>query len=91
MKSSFWKQTNREFLDKKKQEEMKSEVVKKKEMRTCFQSNITGHLAKDCSKAIHAKQGVSWKLKEKMVEKEPPTKPFIVFKNLKFEVREISN
>ncbi|MFS7988094.1 putative transcription factor interactor and regulator CCHC(Zn) family [Helianthus anomalus] len=72
MKSSFWKQINREFLDKKTQEEMKNEVVQKKETRTCFQCNTTGHLAKDCSKAIHAKQGVSWKLKEKMVEKEPP-------------------
>ncbi|XP_035844829.1 uncharacterized protein LOC118491298 [Helianthus annuus] len=48
-KSSFWKQTNREFLAKK-QDEMKNEAVQKKETRTCFQCNTAGHIAKDCSK-----------------------------------------
>ncbi|KAM0035510.1 putative transcription factor interactor and regulator CCHC(Zn) family [Helianthus debilis subsp. tardiflorus] len=90
MKSSFWKQTNREFLAKKKQDEMKNEAAQKKETRTCFQCNTSGHIAKDCSKAIQSKQGVSHKLKEKMIDNEPPTKPFIVFKNSKFEVGECS-
>ncbi|KAJ0452900.1 putative transcription factor interactor and regulator CCHC(Zn) family [Helianthus annuus] len=69
---------------------MKNEVVQKKETRTCFQCNIVGHIAKDCSKAIQSKQGVSLKMKEKMIESEPPTKLFIVFKNSKFEVGECS-
>ncbi|MFS7945165.1 putative transcription factor interactor and regulator CCHC(Zn) family [Helianthus anomalus] len=68
MKSSFWKQTNREFLAKKKQDELKNDAVKKKETRTCFQCYTSGHLAKDCSKAFRPKQGVSHKLKKKVVE-----------------------
>ncbi|KAJ0436727.1 putative transcription factor interactor and regulator CCHC(Zn) family [Helianthus annuus] len=88
-KSSFWKQTNKEFLAKK-QEGMKNVVVQKKETRTCFQCKIVGHIARNCPKAIQTKQGVSLKLKEKMIENEPPTKPFKIFKNSKFEVGECS-
>ncbi|XP_035830027.1 splicing regulatory glutamine/lysine-rich protein 1-like [Helianthus annuus] len=48
-KSSFRKQSNREFLAKK-QDDMKNEDVQKKESRTCVQCNTIGHIAKDCSK-----------------------------------------
>ncbi|KAF5766373.1 putative transcription factor interactor and regulator CCHC(Zn) family [Helianthus annuus] len=50
-KSSFWKQTNREFLAKK-QEEMKNEAIQKKETRTCFQCKTLGHIAKNCPKQL---------------------------------------
>ncbi|KAJ0624743.1 putative transcription factor interactor and regulator CCHC(Zn) family [Helianthus annuus] len=89
MKSPFWKQSNREFLAKK-QEEMKF-ADQKKEMRTCFQCNTVGHIAKDCSKAIQSKQGVSRKLKEKVIEFEPPIDRTKLFKNSKFEIGECSN
>ncbi|MFS7910217.1 putative transcription factor interactor and regulator CCHC(Zn) family [Helianthus anomalus] len=86
----FRKQTNKEFLAKK-QEEMKKDVAqKKKETRTCFQCKTLGHIVRNCPKAIQTKQEVSGKLKEKMVEKAPPTKQFIVFKNSKFKVGECS-
>ncbi|KAJ0742835.1 putative transcription factor interactor and regulator CCHC(Zn) family [Helianthus annuus] len=85
----FRKQTNKEFLAKK-QEGMKKDVAQKKETRTCFQCKTIGHIARNCSKAIQTKQGVSEKLKEKMVENEPLTKQFKVFKNSKFEVGECS-
>ncbi|KAF5803343.1 putative transcription factor interactor and regulator CCHC(Zn) family [Helianthus annuus] len=85
----FRKQTNKEFLAKK-QEGMKKEVAQKKETRTCFQCKTVGHIARNCPKAIQTKQGVSGKLKGKMVENEPPTKQFKVFKNSKFEVGECS-
>ncbi|KAM0069824.1 putative transcription factor interactor and regulator CCHC(Zn) family [Helianthus debilis subsp. tardiflorus] len=89
-KGLFWKLTNRELLARKKQEEMKNEVVQEKETRTCFQCKTIGHIASNCPKAIQSKQGVSLKMIEKMVEIEPSTKPFIVFKNSKFEVGECS-
>ncbi|KAJ0693245.1 putative transcription factor interactor and regulator CCHC(Zn) family [Helianthus annuus] len=69
---------------------MKNETVQKKETRTCFQCNEVGHIAKDCSKAIQSKQGVSRKLKEKIIENEQPIKPFVVFRNSKFEIGECS-
>ena len=70
----FRNQSNREFLAKK-QEEIKNGDIQKKETRTCFQCKTIGHIAKNCPKAIQSKQGVSLKMKEKMVENEPPTKP----------------
>ncbi|KAJ0557036.1 putative transcription factor interactor and regulator CCHC(Zn) family [Helianthus annuus] len=88
-KSSFWKQSNREFLAKK-QDGMKNEDVQKKETRMCFQCKTVGHIARNFPKTIQSKQGVSLKMKEKMVENEPPITPSIVFKNLKFEVGECS-
>ncbi|KAJ0927700.1 putative transcription factor interactor and regulator CCHC(Zn) family [Helianthus annuus] len=88
-KSAFWKKSNKEFLANK-QEGMKNEVVQKKETRTCFQCKTVGHIAKNCLNAIQSKQEVSRKLKEKIVENESPTKPFIVFKNSKFVVGECS-
>ncbi|KAF5782171.1 putative transcription factor interactor and regulator CCHC(Zn) family [Helianthus annuus] len=85
----FKKQTNKEFLAKK-QEGMKNEAAQKKETRTCYQCKVVGHIALNCPKETNTKQGVSEKLKEKMVENEPPTKQFKVFKNSKFEVGECS-
>ncbi|MFS7902582.1 putative transcription factor interactor and regulator CCHC(Zn) family [Helianthus anomalus] len=64
-KKDFWRQSNNEFLAKK-QDEMKKLTKPKKNSRTCFQCNIVGHIARDCSKAIQSKQRVSRKLKEKM-------------------------
>ncbi|KAF5810292.1 putative transcription factor interactor and regulator CCHC(Zn) family [Helianthus annuus] len=69
---------------------MKNGTVQKKETRTCFQCKTIGHIDRKCPKAIQSKQGVSLKMKEKMVEDESPIKPFIVFKNSKFEVGECS-
>ncbi|KAJ0726243.1 putative oxidoreductase transcription factor interactor and regulator CCHC(Zn) family [Helianthus annuus] len=88
-KSSFWKQSNREFLAKK-QEEMKF-ADQKKETRTCFQCNTVGHIAKDCSKAIQTKQGVPGKLKEKVIEFEPPIERTKLFRNSTFEIGECSS
>ncbi|KAJ0580443.1 putative transcription factor interactor and regulator CCHC(Zn) family [Helianthus annuus] len=85
----FRKQSNREFLAKK-QEEMKFDV-QKKDTRTCFQCNSVGHIARDCTKAIQSKQGVSRKLKEKVVEFEPPIDRTKLFKNSKIEIGECSN
>ncbi|KAM0043836.1 putative transcription factor interactor and regulator CCHC(Zn) family [Helianthus debilis subsp. tardiflorus] len=89
MKSPFWKQSNREFLAKK-QEEMKF-ADQKKDTRTCFQCNKVRHISRECSKAIQSEQGVSRKLKEKVVEFEPPIDRSKLFKNSKFEIGECSN
>ncbi|KAJ0895631.1 putative transcription factor interactor and regulator CCHC(Zn) family [Helianthus annuus] len=85
----FRKQSNKDFLTKK-QEEMQT-VDQKKEMRTCFQCNTVGHIAKDCSKAIQSKHGVSRKLKEKVIEFESPIDRTKLFKNSKYEIGECSN
>ncbi|KAJ0616395.1 putative transcription factor interactor and regulator CCHC(Zn) family [Helianthus annuus] len=89
-KSTFWRQSKKEFLAKK-QEGMKNEAAqKKKETRTCFQCQKFGHIALNCPKATNSKQGVSEKLKKKVVDIESPTEQFKVFKNSKFEVGECS-
>ncbi|KAJ0610570.1 putative transcription factor interactor and regulator CCHC(Zn) family [Helianthus annuus] len=88
-KKEFWKQSNKEFLTKK-QEEMRISY-QKKDTRNCFQCNSVGHIAKDCSKATSSKQGFSRKLKEKVVEFEPPIDKTILFKNSKFKIGECSN
>ncbi|KAJ0946799.1 putative transcription factor interactor and regulator CCHC(Zn) family [Helianthus annuus] len=68
-----------------------NEQHQKKETRTCFQCKTFGHIARNCLKAIQTKQGVSDKLKEKVVEKtKPPTKKFKVFEISIFEVGECS-
>ncbi|KAJ0702424.1 putative transcription factor interactor and regulator CCHC(Zn) family [Helianthus annuus] len=54
-KSSFWKQSNQEFLAEKK----KNGAYVKKETRTCFRCNEAGHIAWNCPKATNTKQGVS--------------------------------
>ncbi|KAJ0887800.1 putative transcription factor interactor and regulator CCHC(Zn) family [Helianthus annuus] len=69
---------------------MKKDVAEKKEMRTCYQCQKVGHIAWNCPMETQTKQGVSEKLKEKLVENEPPTEQFKVFKNSKFEVGESS-
>ncbi|KAF5818441.1 putative transcription factor interactor and regulator CCHC(Zn) family [Helianthus annuus] len=82
-KSSFWRQTNQEFLVEKK----KNEVHQRKKTRTCYRCQEVGHIAWNCSKATNTKQGVSEKLKEVVVDKtEPPTERFKVFKNSTYEV-----
>ncbi|KAF5803479.1 putative transcription factor interactor and regulator CCHC(Zn) family [Helianthus annuus] len=86
-KSSFWKQSNQEFLAEKR----KNGAYVKKETRTCFRCNEAGHIAWNCPKATNTKQGVSGKLKQVVVDKtEPPTEKFKVFKNSTFEVGECS-
>ncbi|KAJ0847006.1 putative transcription factor interactor and regulator CCHC(Zn) family [Helianthus annuus] len=84
----FRKQSNRDFLAKK-QEEMQT-VDQKKETRTCFKCGKSGHIVVNCFQANQIKQGVS-KLKEKVVEFEPPIDRTKLFKNLKFEIGECSN
>ncbi|KAJ0509543.1 putative transcription factor interactor and regulator CCHC(Zn) family [Helianthus annuus] len=85
-KSSFWRQSNQEFLAEKKKNE-----VQRKETRTCFRCNEVGHIAWNCPKSTKIKQGVSRKMKEVVVDKtEPPTEKFKVFKNSTFEVGECS-
>ncbi|KAJ0766370.1 putative bacterial ABC-type protein transporter [Helianthus annuus] len=89
-KSSFWKQSNREFLAKK-QEKMKNGAYQRKETRTCYRCNEVGHIAWNCAQATKTKQEVSEKLKGKIVEKnEPPTEKFKIFENSTYEVGECS-
>ncbi|KAJ0752872.1 putative transcription factor interactor and regulator CCHC(Zn) family [Helianthus annuus] len=74
-KSSFWRQSNQEFLAEKK----KNEAHQRKETRTCYRCQEVGHIAWNCPKATNTKQGVSEKLKEIVVDKtEPPTERFKV-------------
>ncbi|KAM0058715.1 putative transcription factor interactor and regulator CCHC(Zn) family [Helianthus debilis subsp. tardiflorus] len=89
-KKDFWKQSNSEFLAKK-QDEMKKIAEQKRNSRTCFKCNNVGHIAKDCSKEIQSKQGVSRKLEEQVVEFEPPIDRAKMFKNFVFEIGESSN
>ncbi|KAJ0694055.1 putative transcription factor interactor and regulator CCHC(Zn) family [Helianthus annuus] len=89
-KKDFWRQSNNEFLAKK-QDEMKKMAEQKKDTRTCFQCNTVGHIARECSKAIQSKQGVSRKLKEQVVEFEPPIDRTKLFKNSTFEIGECLN
>ncbi|KAM0070479.1 putative transcription factor interactor and regulator CCHC(Zn) family [Helianthus debilis subsp. tardiflorus] len=85
-KSSFWRQSNQEFLAEKKKNE-----VQRKETRTCFRCNEVGHIAWNCPLATKIKQEVSGKMKEVVVDKtEPPTEKFKVFKNSTYEVGECS-
>ncbi|KAJ0575952.1 putative transcription factor interactor and regulator CCHC(Zn) family [Helianthus annuus] len=89
-KRAFWRQSNNEFF-KKKQDEMKKMAEQKQDTRTCFQCNTVGHIARDCTKAIQSKQGVSRKLKEKVVEFEPPIDRTKLFKISTFKIGECSN
>ncbi|KAJ0582468.1 putative transcription factor interactor and regulator CCHC(Zn) family [Helianthus annuus] len=89
-KTSFWRETNSEFL-KKKQAEMKKVAEQQKNSRTCFKCNSFGHIAKDCSKAIQSKQGVFRKISEKVFAFESPLDRTKLFKDSIFEVGESSN
>ncbi|KAF5755650.1 putative transcription factor interactor and regulator CCHC(Zn) family [Helianthus annuus] len=84
----FRKQSNRDFLAKK-QDEMKT-VDQKKKTRTCFKCGKNGHNAINCFQENQSKQGVS-KLKEKVIEFEPPIDRTKLIKNSKFEIGEGSN
>ncbi|KAJ0789584.1 putative transcription factor interactor and regulator CCHC(Zn) family [Helianthus annuus] len=83
-KSSFWKQSNKEFIAEK-QKSGKIGSYERKETRTCYRCHEVGHIAWNCQMATNTKQGVSKKLKEKIVDVEPPTERFKVFKNSKYE------
>ncbi|KAJ0883284.1 putative transcription factor interactor and regulator CCHC(Zn) family [Helianthus annuus] len=89
-KTNFWRESNSEILTKK-QVELKKIAEQKRDSRTCFKCNNVGHIAKDCSKTIQSKQGVSRKLKEQVVEFEPPIDRTKLFKNSIFEIGESSN
>ncbi|KAF5817492.1 putative transcription factor interactor and regulator CCHC(Zn) family [Helianthus annuus] len=89
-KTNFWRESNSEFLAKK-QDELKKMAEENTDTRTCFRCNIVGHIARDCSTAIQSKQGVSRKLKEKVVEFEPPIDRTKLFKDSTFEIGESSN
>ncbi|KAJ0576080.1 putative transcription factor interactor and regulator CCHC(Zn) family [Helianthus annuus] len=89
-KSSFWKQSNKEFLAKR-QEGMKNGAYQRKETRTCYRCQEIGHIAWNCPMATKTKQEVVSKLKEKVVGKtEPPAEKFKIFKNSTYEVGECS-
>ena len=61
-----------------------------KETRTCYKCNEAGHISWNCTKNVKTKQGVSQKLKEKVVDVEPPTEKLKVFENSTYEVGECS-
>ncbi|KAJ0862648.1 putative transcription factor interactor and regulator CCHC(Zn) family [Helianthus annuus] len=83
-KKPFCRQSNQEFLaDKRKNG---AEVVYQRETRTCYKCNEAGHIAWNCSKNAKTIQGVSQKLKEKVVDVEPPTEKLKVFENSIYEV-----
>ncbi|KAJ0480823.1 putative transcription factor interactor and regulator CCHC(Zn) family [Helianthus annuus] len=85
-KKPFWRQSNQEFLAERKKNG--TEVLYQRETRTCYKCNEAGHIAWNCSKNAKTKQGVSQKLKEKVVDIEPPTEKLKVFENSTYEVGE---
>ncbi|KAJ0939386.1 putative transcription factor interactor and regulator CCHC(Zn) family [Helianthus annuus] len=89
-KKDFWRQSNNDFLATK-QDELRKMAEQKKDMKICFRCNTVGHIVRECSKAVQSKQGVSCKLKEKVVEFEPPIDRSKLFKNSIFEIGECSN
>ncbi|KAJ0854234.1 putative transcription factor interactor and regulator CCHC(Zn) family [Helianthus annuus] len=78
----FWRQSNKEFLAERRRNG--TGVFHPRNAQTCFKCNEAGHIASDCPKDIKAKQGVSQKLKEKVVEKSK------IFENSKNEIGECS-
>ncbi|KAM0041222.1 putative transcription factor interactor and regulator CCHC(Zn) family [Helianthus debilis subsp. tardiflorus] len=87
-KKPFWRQSNQEFLSERRRNG--TGVFHLRETRTCFKCNEVGHIAWNCPKNIKTKQGVSQKLKEKVVDTESPTEKLKVFENSTFEVGECS-
>ncbi|KAM0066962.1 putative transcription factor interactor and regulator CCHC(Zn) family [Helianthus debilis subsp. tardiflorus] len=65
-------------------------VFHPKETRTCFKYSEAGHIAWNCPKNVKTKQGVSGKMKEKVVDVEPPIAKFKIFENSTYEVGECS-
>ncbi|KAM0062166.1 putative transcription factor interactor and regulator CCHC(Zn) family [Helianthus debilis subsp. tardiflorus] len=87
-KKLFWKQSNQEFCAEKRRNG--TGVFHPRETRTCFKCNEAGHIAWNCPKNAKIKQGVSKKLKENIVDVEPPTENFKIFENSIHEVGECS-
>ncbi|KAJ0822245.1 putative transcription factor interactor and regulator CCHC(Zn) family [Helianthus annuus] len=87
-KKPFWRQSNQEFLAERRRNG--ADVCYQRETRTCYRCNEVGHIAWNCTKNAKTKQGVSQKMKEKVVDVEPPTEKLRVFENSKFEVGECS-
>ncbi|KAM0052429.1 putative transcription factor interactor and regulator CCHC(Zn) family [Helianthus debilis subsp. tardiflorus] len=87
-KKPFWRQSNQEFLAEKRKNG--SEMSYPRETGTCYRCNEVGHIAWNCQKTAKTKQGVSQKLKEKVVVVEPPTENFNVFENSIHEFGECS-
>ncbi|KAF5788725.1 putative transcription factor interactor and regulator CCHC(Zn) family [Helianthus annuus] len=88
LKKPFLRQSNQEFLAEKKR--IGADVFHPKETRTCYKCNEAGHIAWNCSKNAKTKQGVSKKLKEKVVDVEPPIEKFKIFENSTYEIGECS-
>ncbi|KAM0061776.1 putative transcription factor interactor and regulator CCHC(Zn) family [Helianthus debilis subsp. tardiflorus] len=65
-------------------------VFHRKDTRICFKCNEDGHIASVCSQMANPKQGVSEKLKGKIVDVEPPTEKFKTFENSTYEVGDCS-
>ncbi|KAJ0556174.1 putative transcription factor interactor and regulator CCHC(Zn) family [Helianthus annuus] len=84
----FWRQSNKEFLAEKKKNG--ADICYQRETRTCYRCNEAGHIAWNCTKSVQSKQGVSPKLKEKVVDVDTPTNGSKLFDNSKFEVGECS-
>ncbi|KAJ0883533.1 putative transcription factor interactor and regulator CCHC(Zn) family [Helianthus annuus] len=84
----FWRQSNKEFLAERKKNG--DNICYLRETRTCYRCNETSHIAWNCSKSVQSKQGVSQKLKEKVVDVDTPTNGSKFFENSKFEVGECS-
>ncbi|KAJ0604642.1 putative transcription factor interactor and regulator CCHC(Zn) family [Helianthus annuus] len=84
----FWRQSNKEFLAERKKNG--ADICYLRETRTCYRCNEAGHIAWNCSKSAQSKQGVSQKLKEKVVDVDTPTNRPKIFENSKFEVGECS-
>ncbi|KAJ0569571.1 putative transcription factor interactor and regulator CCHC(Zn) family [Helianthus annuus] len=87
-KKPFCRQSIQEFLAERKKNG--TEVFYQKETRTCYKCNEADHIAWNCSKNAKTKQGVSQKLKEKVVDIEPPTEKLKVFENSTYVVGECS-
>ncbi|KAJ0767527.1 putative transcription factor interactor and regulator CCHC(Zn) family [Helianthus annuus] len=84
----FWRQSNQEFLAVRRR--IGADICYQRETRTCYRCNEVGHIAWNCTKNANTKQGVSQKMKEKVVDVEPPTNRPKIFENSKFEVGECS-
>ncbi|KAF5768295.1 putative transcription factor interactor and regulator CCHC(Zn) family [Helianthus annuus] len=78
----FWRQSNKEFLTERRRNG--TGVFHLRNTQTCFKCNEASHIASNCSKDIKAKQGVSQKLKEKVVEKSE------ILEDSKYEIGECS-
>ncbi|KAJ0533621.1 putative transcription factor interactor and regulator CCHC(Zn) family [Helianthus annuus] len=87
-KKPFWRQSNQEFLAERKKNG--TEVFYQRETRTCYKCNEVGHIAWNCQKNAKTIQGVSQKLKEKVVNVEPTTNRLKFFENSTYEVGECS-